>query len=156
MNKTESEIKLTRYYYYLNNKIHLFGPKVLCVCFMNNNLNKTEMKLTRCLLLLLHYSQHWSKSKPFIKVVLNLKTKCIRVLGQLWLTFLIHFKTDCNISNMQNKSNLFKEQVPFFYLNPPLQKSDVKKGQEVILDTSPCKYKYFSQCTDNVILPRYS
>ncbi len=31
-----------------------------------------------------------------------------------------------------------------------------KKGQEVILDTSPYKYKYFRQCIDNVIVPRYS
>ncbi len=32
----------------------------------------------------------WSGSKPFIKVVL--KSKCVLVLGQLWWTFLIHFK----------------------------------------------------------------
>ncbi len=32
----------------------------------------------------------WSWSKPFINVVL--KPKCVLVLGQLWLSFLIHFK----------------------------------------------------------------
>ncbi len=32
----------------------------------------------------------WSGSKPFIKIVL--KPKSILVLGQLWWTFLIHFK----------------------------------------------------------------
>ncbi len=32
----------------------------------------------------------WTGSKPFIKVVL--KPKCVLVLGQLWWTFLIHFK----------------------------------------------------------------
>ncbi len=34
----------------------------------------------------------WSESKPFITFVLKPKTKLCSVLGQLWWTFLIHFK----------------------------------------------------------------
>ncbi len=53
----------------------------------------------------------WSGSKPFIKV--DLKPKCILFLGQLWLTFLIHFKCWLHFTNLPLKYSILYVRVFF-------------------------------------------